>query len=119
MRALGAARVRPARGARRQRADKGGAFLITNDLQAMLSVGEIVVLAGAAIFLLGRKEGIRMIKQSGRTVNKFMKEMTKGGPKEADIVKKTTPKWSSSRRPPRLDGRGLATSAKATGPTRS
>ena len=33
-----------------------------------------------------------MIKQSGRTVNKFMKEMTKGGPKEADIVKKTTPK---------------------------
>lgn len=48
------------------------------------------MLAGAAVFLLGRKEGVRMLKQSSKTVNKFWKEMSKSsGAKDAEVVKKT------------------------------
>jgi hypothetical protein len=39
----------------------------------MLSFGEMVVLAVGMVFFLGRKEGMRMINQSGRTLGKFWK----------------------------------------------
>lgn len=56
----------------------------------MLSFGEIVVIAGAAIFLLGRKEGLRMLQNSSKTVSRFWKDFSKdanaatkeGSPKE-------------------------------------
>lgn len=45
----------------------------------MLSVGELVALAGVAIFFLGRKEGLQMLQQSRRTMGKFWKELSKDG----------------------------------------
>lgn len=73
----------------------------------MLSLGEIVVLAGAALFLLGRKEGkevvfaglrsaslsplltgVKMLKTSSRTVNKFWKELSKDAKSPAGKAKK-------------------------------
>ncbi len=43
----------------------------------MLSLGEMVVLAGAAIFFLGRKEGLKMLQTSSKTVSKFWKQASR------------------------------------------
>jgi Sec-independent protein translocase protein TatA len=53
----------------------------------MLSIGELVVLAGAAVFFLGRKEGLKMIQTSGKTLNKFWKQVSK---EEGTALGKTT-----------------------------
>lgn len=49
----------------------------------MLSPGEMLVLLGAAVFFLGRKEGVRMVQQGGRTLGKFWKEMAADSTKPA------------------------------------
>lgn len=46
-------------------------------LITMLSPMEMVVLAGVGLFFFGRKEGLRLVKQSGRTLGKFWKEASK------------------------------------------
>ncbi len=57
----------------------------------MLSLGEMVVLAGAAVFFLGRKEGLKMLQTSGKTLSKFWKQVSK---EEAGAVGKTQSKTS-------------------------
>ncbi len=52
----------------------------------MLSLGEMVVLAGAALFFLGRKEGLKMLQTSSKTVSKFWKQASKA---EAGAAGKT------------------------------
>lgn len=46
----------------------------------MLSFGEMVVLAGAAIFFLGRKEGLKMLQTSSKTISRFWKQVAKDNP---------------------------------------
>lgn len=52
----------------------------TSHQYPMLSFGEIVVIGVGLVVLLGRKEGLRMVQQSGRTLGKFWKEMAKDKP---------------------------------------
>jgi Sec-independent protein translocase protein TatA len=53
----------------------------------MLSIGELVVLAGAAVFFLGRKEGLKMMQTSGKTLSKFWKQVSK---EEGSVLGKST-----------------------------
>jgi Sec-independent protein translocase protein TatA len=61
----------------------------------MLSFGEMVVLAGAAVFFLGRKEGMKMLQTSSKTISRFWKQVAKDG-KDASSHKDSASKGSSS-----------------------